>query len=152
MCIRDRARVPLLDHRIVEFAFSIPNELKIDGSWTKQVIRESMRGILPESIRARKNKMGYPTPFASWLRMPENVEWLRDVLASQQFNERNFVSRDFVENLITEHVEQKRDHSWQLCRMISFEVFCQKFLDQPFVAKPQNRRPNRPAANIARTN
>ena len=146
------ARVPLLDHRIVEFAFSIPNELKIDGSWTKQVIRESMRGILPESIRARKNKMGYPTPFASWLRMPENVEWLRDVLASQQFNERNFVSRDFVENLITEHVEQKRDHSWQLCRMISFEVFCQKFLDQPFVAKPQNRRPNRPAANIEPTN
>ncbi|MEE2903022.1 MAG: asparagine synthase (glutamine-hydrolyzing) [Myxococcota bacterium] len=140
------ARVPLLDHRIVEFAFSIPNELKIDGTWTKQVIREATRGILPETIRARKNKMGYPTPFASWLRMPENVTWLRDVLASKQFNDRKFVSRHFVENLIDEHVHQKRDHSWQLCRMISFEVFCQKFLDTPFEAHPEIRRPNRPVA------
>ena len=140
------ARVPLLDHRIVEFAFSIANELKIDGTWTKQVIREATRGILPESIRARKNKMGYPTPFASWLRMPENVTWLRDVLASKQFNDRGFVSRDFVENLINQHVHQGKDHSWQLCRMISFEVFCQKFLDKPFEAQPKVRRPDRPLA------
>jgi asparagine synthase (glutamine-hydrolysing) len=140
------ARVPLLDHRIVEFAFGVPYQHKIEATWTKQIMRKATQGILPEVIRTRKNKMGYPTPFATWLRTPDNESWLRDVLASHQFQSRNYVSRSFVEGLINEHVQGKKDHSWQLCRMISFEMFCQQFLDQPFKAVPTVRRQNHTAA------
>ena len=53
------ARVPFLDHRVVEFAFRLPLELKIKGVETKHVLREAMRGVLPERIRARKDKIGF---------------------------------------------------------------------------------------------
>jgi asparagine synthase (glutamine-hydrolysing) len=61
------ARVPILDHRIVEFAFALPDELKIQGVETKYVLREAMRGLVPEDIRARKDKIGFRAePKATW--------------------------------------------------------------------------------------
>jgi asparagine synthase (glutamine-hydrolysing) len=53
------ARVPFLDHRLVEFAFSLPDHLKINGARTKHVLREAMAGVLPESVRTRKDKLGF---------------------------------------------------------------------------------------------
>jgi asparagine synthase (glutamine-hydrolysing) len=53
------ARVPFLDHRLVEFLFALPERYKINGARTKYVLREAMRGVLPESIRQRKDKLGF---------------------------------------------------------------------------------------------
>jgi asparagine synthase (glutamine-hydrolysing) len=53
------ARVPFLDHRLVEFLFTLPERYKIDGARTKYVLREAMAGVLPESIRRRKDKLGF---------------------------------------------------------------------------------------------
>ena len=62
------ARVPFLDHRVVEFAFRLPASLKINGVETKHVLREAMRGVLPEDIRARKDKIGFRAePAATWI-------------------------------------------------------------------------------------
>ena len=61
------ARVPFLDHRVVEFAFRLDPEMKIKGVETKRVLREAMRGVLPEGIRARKDKLGFRAePQAAW--------------------------------------------------------------------------------------
>ena len=61
------ARVPMLDHRVVEFAFMLPDDLKIRGVETKHVLREAMRGTLPESVRARTDKIGFRAePTATW--------------------------------------------------------------------------------------
>jgi asparagine synthase (glutamine-hydrolysing) len=61
------ARVPFLDHRIVEFAFRLSPEMKIKGVETKRILREAMRGTLPEDIRARKDKLGFRAePQAAW--------------------------------------------------------------------------------------
>ena len=62
------ARVPILDHRLVEFAFRLPDELKIRGVETKHILREAMRGILPEEVRARRDKVGFRAePAATWV-------------------------------------------------------------------------------------
>ena len=62
------ARVPFLDHRIVEFAFRLSPDMKIRGVETKRVLREAMRGVLPEDIRARKDKLGFRAePQAAWI-------------------------------------------------------------------------------------
>jgi asparagine synthase (glutamine-hydrolysing) len=53
------ARVPFLDHRLVEFLFTLPEEWKIKGITTKHILREAMKGILPEYIRTRKDKIGF---------------------------------------------------------------------------------------------
>jgi asparagine synthase (glutamine-hydrolysing) len=61
------ARVPFLDHRVVEFAFRLRPEMKIKGVETKRILREAMRGVLPEDIRSRKDKLGFRAePQAAW--------------------------------------------------------------------------------------
>jgi asparagine synthase (glutamine-hydrolysing) len=62
------ARVPFLDHRLVEFALAVPADHKIRGADTKLVLRRSLRGILPDAIIDRKDKLGYPTPLGQWMR------------------------------------------------------------------------------------
>ena len=61
-------RMPFLDYRLVEFAVRCPASLKLRDGWTKWLLREAMTGILPESIRLRKSKLGFNTPEADWLR------------------------------------------------------------------------------------
>ena len=71
MAFSIESRVPFLDHRLVEFAFSIPNNLKINQGVTKHILRESLRGILPDAIANRMDKKGFVTPGeVKWLRGP----------------------------------------------------------------------------------
>src|SRR5205085_11919565 len=65
------SRVPFLDHKLVEYASSLPDGWKLNGWTTKRVLRESMKGLLPESILNRP-KMGFPVPFSGWTRGPWN--------------------------------------------------------------------------------
>lgn len=65
------SRVPFLDHRLVEFGFSLSENDKVHDSWTKYMLRESLAGILPEAIRLRKDKKGFVTPGEQkWLAGP----------------------------------------------------------------------------------
>jgi len=61
------ARVPFLDYRLVEFVLGLPDEFKIASGMTKRVFRESMRGVLPDDIRRRVDKLGFVTPEEVWL-------------------------------------------------------------------------------------
>lgn len=63
-------RCPFLDHRLVEFAFRIPERYKINGGGTKQILRRALRGIVPDAILDRKDKKGLVVPFAQWLNGP----------------------------------------------------------------------------------
>ena len=62
------SRVPFLDFRLVEFNLSLPPELKIADGYTKQILRQSMSGILPEKIRMRVDKIGFATAEESWMK------------------------------------------------------------------------------------
>jgi len=62
------ARVPFLDYRLVEFALGLPDEFKLREGTTKRVLRGAMKGILPEPVRSRQDKMGFLTPEEMWLR------------------------------------------------------------------------------------
>ena len=61
------ARVPLLDHRLVQYGLSLPDHLKVHKGWSKFAVRESMNGLLPDSIRLRKTKLGFAAPDRLWL-------------------------------------------------------------------------------------
>lgn len=74
-------RVPFLDHRLVEHIFSIPGQYKMRGPLNKYIIREAMRGKIPDSVHGRHDKMGFPSPEGAW--MAELEENIRDMLNSQ---------------------------------------------------------------------
>jgi asparagine synthase (glutamine-hydrolysing) len=63
-------RMPFMDYRLVNFTFSLPAESKVDGGFTKRVLRDAMRGLLPEEVRTRKTKLGFNSPLLQWLRGP----------------------------------------------------------------------------------
>jgi asparagine synthase (glutamine-hydrolysing) len=66
MAFSVEARVPFLDHRLVDFVFSLPFDLKVRHGYTKRVLRDAMAGTLPEKIRMRARKMGFATPERRW--------------------------------------------------------------------------------------
>jgi asparagine synthase (glutamine-hydrolysing) len=61
------ARVPLLDHRVVEYGLSLPDHLKVRRGWSKYAVREAMRGIMPDRVRERTTKLGFAAPDRPWL-------------------------------------------------------------------------------------
>jgi asparagine synthase (glutamine-hydrolysing) len=66
MAFSVEARVPFLDSRLVEFIFQLPSTVKVQGGFTKRVMRDAMAGILPEKIRWRVSKLGFATPEQTW--------------------------------------------------------------------------------------
>ncbi len=96
-------RVPFLDYRLVEFAFRLPSKYKIRDGLGKWILREAMKGILPEKVRTRKDKAGHNMPFDEWLRGPNRAE-VEMLLCKDGFiNETVYVRRK-VEALFREHL------------------------------------------------
>ncbi|HYB70304.1 MAG TPA: asparagine synthase (glutamine-hydrolyzing) [Candidatus Bathyarchaeia archaeon] len=77
-------RTPLLDWRLVCYAFSVPDESKVAGGYTKRLLREAMRGVLPEPVQLRRAKLGYNAPVAQWLHDGLG-EWLWDEVNDPEF-------------------------------------------------------------------
>ena len=75
------SRVPFVDHKLVEWVARLPASLRLSGGWTKLIMREAFRGILPEPIRTRRSKLGFLTPEPAWLAGPLST-WFRDTLSA----------------------------------------------------------------------
>ena len=88
-------RLPLLDYRLIELAFSLDNDWKIRGEWNKYVLREAMRGRIPEMVRTRVDKMGFPSPTRDLLR-DETRDSLLDIIGSQPARERGIYHTDTI--------------------------------------------------------
>jgi len=121
------ARVPFLDYRMVEFALGLPGEMKIKGATTKYLVRQALKNILPEAVRTRRDKMGYPTPLAMWLRGPLRPQ--AEAILQEHFHRRNFYNLPMVQQLWREHQTGAADHSWQIFRWFTTEMWLQNFID-----------------------
>jgi asparagine synthase (glutamine-hydrolysing) len=91
MAFSVESRVPFLDHRLVEFAFALPSDLKFRGGYTKRVLRDAMDGLLPEPVRMRARKMGFATPELHW-QTTVLKPLIRDAINSHALLE--FIDRD----------------------------------------------------------
>lgn len=120
------SRVPFLDHKLVEFTARLPERMKLRGGITKYILRESMKGILPESILTRP-KMGFPVPVGAWFRGPfKNV--IDDYVLSERALERGIFDPAFVLSLVKRH-DAGEDHSERLWSLVNFEIWQRQFLD-----------------------
>jgi asparagine synthase (glutamine-hydrolysing) len=122
------ARAPFLDHKLVEYAATIPFNLKLKGSTTKHILKESARGLLPDSIIDRK-KHGFGVPLGAWLR--KDIQPVRDILLSQTARTRGLMDMTVVERLISEHANGQRDHNRQLWTLLTLEEWHRQFIDPP---------------------
>jgi asparagine synthase (glutamine-hydrolysing) len=120
------ARVPLLDHKLVEFAATIPPELQLKGRTTKYLFKRAMRGILPDSIIDRP-KRGFAIPLGRWFR-GQLGNFVRQLLLSERSRQRNIFNAAYIETLLQRH-ERGEELDLQLWTLISFELWCRTFLD-----------------------
>ncbi len=125
MSVALEVRVPFLDYELVQFAAAIPGRLKLRGLSTKAILRESLKGILPDNIIWRK-KQGYSFPIKNWLR-----EELRDYMV-ELLNEspiiREHLDQGVVNRIIREHLARTHNHNHILWSLINLAVWHKLFV------------------------
>ena len=121
------SRVPFLDHKLVEFAATLPDSWKLSGFTTKRILRESMKGLLPESILNRP-KMGFPVPFAGWMRGAWNGV-ARDVLLDKRSRERGIIDPPAVDALLRDHAAGRTEGGDRLWSLLNLELWHRTFID-----------------------
>jgi asparagine synthase (glutamine-hydrolysing) len=132
------SRVPFLDHKLVEFAAALPARMKLRGFKTKWVLREAVRGILPSGILTRR-KMGFPVPFAVWMK----GAWgnlARDVLLDSRSRHRGIVEPAAVERLISAHASGEADGGDALWGLLNLELWYRTHIDGDGVQTLPGRR------------
>ena len=121
------SRVPFLDHKLVEFAATLPDSWKLSGLTTKRVLRHSMRGLLPKAILNRP-KMGFPVPFGRWTRGGWNSV-ARDVLLDRRSRERGLIDPAAVDKLLRDHATAGTDGGDRIWGLMNLELWHRTFID-----------------------
>lgn len=116
------ARLPFMDYRLISLLFSLGTEWKLRGPWNKFILREAMRGRIPESVRGRVDKMGFPTPVNKWL-AADLFEPLQDLIASRETRERGIYDLDTIRRDLRRHQQGKVDVSKSLFDVAQFEIW-----------------------------
>lgn len=128
MAFSIESRSPFLDYRLAEFAFSLPNHFKIRGGLCKWILREGMKGILPEPVRTRVDKQGFNAPTVHWFRA-DNRAQVREVLASRSLAERGILDRAEVLRLFDEHVGGGANHYMAIWQWLNLELWMRRTFD-----------------------
>jgi asparagine synthase (glutamine-hydrolysing) len=123
------SRSPLLDHVFMEWAMTIPEGLKMAGSVSKAVFKKAMEPYLPHELLYRP-KMGFGAPVDHWFR-GELKEMAYDVLLSDSATARNIFRKDYVEQLLNEHVRGEYGHHYRLWPLLMLELWFRMWVDQP---------------------
>jgi asparagine synthase (glutamine-hydrolysing) len=120
-------RVPLLDHKVLEFAASLPPSFKLNGSTTKFILKKALSQRIPKEIRDRK-KTGFPVPYESWIRTDlKDIVW--DVLMDRRTIDRGYFRKDAVEALLQANSDGA-DYSKEIFSLLSLELWQRTFLEQ----------------------
>lgn len=131
------ARVPLLDHKLVEFAATIPPEFRLRNGEGKSIFKRAMRGILPDEIIDRR-KQGFAVPLGHWFR-GRLGGFAQDLLLPAGGPRQDIFDRGYIAELLSMH-ERGRDLNLQLWTLMSFELWCRRFLDTPRI-EPELKQP-----------
>ena len=119
-------RAPILDKEIIEFAATLPSNLKFNKGEKKHILKEAFKPLLPDDILYRK-KMGFSVPLASWLR-GELKELAEDYLFSKSNGIQQFFKMEVVQDLWQQHQSKKVDHSNLLWSMLMFQMWWYNYM------------------------
>jgi asparagine synthase (glutamine-hydrolysing) len=135
------ARVPLLDHKLVEVAARIPPEMQIRDWRSKHVLKSAMKGMLSDTVLNRP-KRGFAVPLGAWFK-GKLEDFARDVLLSTRSRQRGIFNAAYLEKLLERH-SRGRALDLHLWTLISCELWCRAFLDQtpqPFGGRRSHEAP-----------
>jgi asparagine synthase (glutamine-hydrolysing) len=116
-------RMPYMDYKIVEFVFSLPEVSVVGGGYTKRVLREAVRGLIPDGTRLNKNKIGFNAPLVEWFAGPLR-ELMRDMLASRECRESaHFIGRDLSDRFSAWLKDPRWESAWRFWPPVHFVLW-----------------------------
>ena len=121
------ARSPFLDHKVIEFAASLPDTLKMRGRETKSLLKKVAARLVPSDVIYRR-KMGFGVPIGKWFR-GEMKGFLREVLLSERSLNRGVIRPEVVTTYVEQHIAGQRDYAFQLWTLLMLELWFQRFID-----------------------
>lgn len=119
------SRVPMLDHPVIEFAATVPADVKFKNGHMKHFLKQAYSDVLPSSILERRDKMGFPVPLNEWF-SGKVGDYVRDLFASQKASNRDY----FNVNAIQEHINGSTRFSRKMWGLLSLEIWHQQFHDK----------------------
>src|SRR5262249_27056697 len=121
-------RVPLLDHKLLEFAAALPENFKVRGFTKKYIAKTALRTRVPQEILDRK-KAGFVVPYASWLKT-ELKDWVFSILLDRKTLSRGYFNQSCIENLMKVD-SQSGGYSKEILSLVTLEMWHRAFLDAP---------------------
>jgi asparagine synthase (glutamine-hydrolysing) len=129
-------RLPFLDYRLVSLAFDMTADWKLRGPWNKFVLREAMRQRIPESVRTRLDKMGFPVPDKKWFAQ-DLYEPMQDLLTSQVVRERGIYNVSAIAHDLQRHRDGQADVTRRLFYVAQFETLANLLKADPVQQPPR---------------
>ena len=145
MAVSLEAREPLLDHRLLEFAATVPLALKIKNGRGKYLLRKVLEPKIPREVLDR-GKHGFDAPIGEWLRGPL-APMAEGLLSDGRLRDRGVFNHREVDRLWTEHRDGRADHRHRLWQLVMLELWFRQFIDRAPAASPERA----PASRGART-
>jgi asparagine synthase (glutamine-hydrolysing) len=121
------ARVPFLDHHLVEYAIGIPSNFKVNGRTGKHILKRALESILPHDLLYAK-KRGFGAPIREWFRNGIG-EVYSDGLMNSTIWKRDYFNRDFVERMLAEHKTGRTDWSFHLWALLNLSLWYEHWID-----------------------
>lgn len=118
-------RVPFLDHRVVELAFSMPGDVKLHKGITKYILKETFKDILPKRLY-RRPKAGFEVPISQWLKT--DLKFLVDqYLDKERIRRQEIFDYSVIKRLVQDHESSRTDTSWMLWNLIVFQYWYDEY-------------------------
>jgi len=121
-------RVPILDHKFVEWVSGLPAGLKLKGQEGKYVFKRSLQPYLPNDVLYRP-KMGFGVPLASWFRGPLRQR-VNDAVLGSELNECGYFNQQYLQKIVNDHQSGKREHSAAIWSLLMLESFLRNLKNQ----------------------
>ena len=122
MAVSLEVRVPLLDHRVAEFAWTLPRHMKVRNGAGKQVLRQVLRRYVPEELIKRR-KVGFGVPINEWLRGPLK-DWAGDLLSPDALNKYGLINPEPVQRKWREHLSGEKSWPLPLWSVLMLQAWC----------------------------
>jgi asparagine synthase (glutamine-hydrolysing) len=132
-------RVPFLDNDLVDYVRRIPADLKIGNGQGKLVLREAMRGLLPDETIFRR-KQGFTPPDETWYR-GQSLPYIRELILGRRAGERDYFRSGAVKQILEEHVSARRNHRFLLWSLMCFEWWNRLFIDRESLPEQPAHQP-----------
>jgi asparagine synthase (glutamine-hydrolysing) len=126
MAVSLEARVPYLDHRVVEFAARLPDSMKLNGFSLRSIQKKAFRGRFPDYVFSQKKK-GFGAPIGSWMR-EDLREMVLDLLSESHLKSQGIFEPEVVGKYLNSHFSMREDYTDQLLALLSFQIWYEAYL------------------------